>query len=696
MTAGTKAATGRDARSFRIQAPCPAGTGGAAAPDHPRSQDVRPPRPRDRRGLNCYNPVMPAAVTSSDSRAFRWKALDWAVVGLPLAALYYRTMSRDLGTIDSGELAAAAARLGIAHPSGYPIYSLLARLAVAVFPGPPILAVNLLALLGALGGALALAALVRELWPPGEAPRWAPWAAGLWFGTDLVFWAQATGNEVYGLHMMFGAILLRQSLRLLRAEAGPRDLVLSAYALGIAMAHHLSAVFLLPAVGLAAVFYLDGLGLFRRTWTGDSRKGLAAGTTAAARAFTETRAGAIVGALLPAAGAALLAWSVVLYLPIRASRNPILDWGAPTTWARFWRHALAAQYHVWMFESGRMWIVNLRTFVLSLPARLSWPVVLLAMLGGAKLARTHDRKFAVLAVVLITTLIWASSYDIHDLGPYYLPVDLVLALFATAGAEVIAEALKARAPSLAVAGALVLAFSVWQGAAHFRDSDRSDDHFVRAHAETVLRSLPPKTILISRHWDALTSACLYLQEIEKLRTDVTVVDPELLRRSWYVPQLRRWDPGLFTPFEDKVTAFEKQIDLFEANRPYEAPVLEACYEAVLDGIAQSHRPERPTAFTPDVVATFLRDASPVPEGLVFLLRGDPAASPRLDPPDVDRLLKSGFDPEDPIHRQIIDSWVWMFGWRVRFLEQTGRKAEIPPWQSGLDRLKAVQKGTNSS
>jgi len=48
---------------------------------------------------------------------------------------------------------------------------------------------------------------------------------------------------------------------------------------------------------------------------------------------------------------------------------------------------------------------------------------------------------------------------------------------------------------------------------------------------------------------------------------------------------------------------------------------------VIEGIAQLHRPARPTCYTPDVEVTFLGGAVPVPEGAVFVLRETPADSP---------------------------------------------------------------------
>ena len=62
------------------------------------------------------------------SNAFR----DWLMTGLVMAiafGVYLMTMCRSVSFIDAGELAAVACVMGIAHPTGYPLFTLTAHLA---------------------------------------------------------------------------------------------------------------------------------------------------------------------------------------------------------------------------------------------------------------------------------------------------------------------------------------------------------------------------------------------------------------------------------------------------------------------------------------------------------------------------------------------------------------------------------------
>jgi hypothetical protein len=62
----------------------------------------------------------------------RWLAL--AVAGAALA-VYLATLQRGVPGGDSGELIASAVTGGVAHPSGYPLFLLLARAAAAILAG---------------------------------------------------------------------------------------------------------------------------------------------------------------------------------------------------------------------------------------------------------------------------------------------------------------------------------------------------------------------------------------------------------------------------------------------------------------------------------------------------------------------------------------------------------------------------------
>ena len=143
------------------------------------------------------------------------------VVGLFAAslALYVQTLAPSVATLfdDSLEFPLVSYRLGIAHPTGYPLYTLLGKLFTL---GPwhnPAWRVNLLS---AVAGALTVAFVylaARQL-----TKRRLPALLGaVALAVSPVFWSQAVVAEVYTLTGAFVALLLWLALRWARRPLLP-------------------------------------------------------------------------------------------------------------------------------------------------------------------------------------------------------------------------------------------------------------------------------------------------------------------------------------------------------------------------------------------------------------------------------------------------------------------------------------------
>src|SRR3954469_16456300 len=221
------------------------------------------------------------------------------VVATALAfGVYARTLAPDVTWADSGELVLAAATLGVAHPPGAPLWTLLAHLATLVPLGSAAFRVNLLsAACGSLTvGAIAVLTLVLlrgdsennygsnshelEHRPAGAGarpdrrrragsqrvarrpidPAWtAPvggLVAALGFAYTETFWSVTTIAEVYALALLLIALALTALftwyLRLDRATVlgVPRSLAAFMLLWGLALGVHYSALFLAPAASL--------------------------------------------------------------------------------------------------------------------------------------------------------------------------------------------------------------------------------------------------------------------------------------------------------------------------------------------------------------------------------------------------------------------------------------------------------------
>src|SRR4051812_1979972 len=128
-------------------------------------------------------------------------------------SLYVWTAARTVQGGDAGEFGLIGILGGIAHPPGYPLYSLLARLAGVLPFGPPFYRV---ALASAVCGAASVALVRRVTWR-WSGHRFASIATALVYATAPLSWRLAGIPEVFTLHALLVAALLLAALRLVES-----------------------------------------------------------------------------------------------------------------------------------------------------------------------------------------------------------------------------------------------------------------------------------------------------------------------------------------------------------------------------------------------------------------------------------------------------------------------------------------------
>ncbi|XP_078796878.1 transmembrane protein 260 isoform X2 [Oryzias latipes] len=131
---------------------------------------------------------------------------SWILTGTVVAfimALYVPGVQRTVPGGDSGELITTACELGVAHPPGYPIFTLLAHLGVRLLPLSPAHSVNLMnSLLGAAASGFLCLTVCRLVGPgPG-----AVLAGGL-FAVSKLSWQWSMVAEVFTLNNLFVGLL---------------------------------------------------------------------------------------------------------------------------------------------------------------------------------------------------------------------------------------------------------------------------------------------------------------------------------------------------------------------------------------------------------------------------------------------------------------------------------------------------------
>ena len=541
-------------------------------------------------------------------RSPRWVGFAVAVFAF---AVYLKTLAPSVTFIDSGELATVACTLGIAHPTGYPLFTLLgwvfSKLPIAT---EPVLRLNIMAAVFCAAGVFVFFQLIhlllRTVAKAKETPSLVASAgASLLLAFSETYWSQATSVEVYSLHVLFLSLVLYSFMRAtfydavirIRQTEEPASTetkwwMLFAFTLGLSFTNHMTTILLAPGL-LYLYFALQG-------GSKDSWK-------------------RILRMVTPF----LIGFSVYVYLPVRAGGGALLNWGNPVTLERFLWHLSGKQFRVWIFSSTEAAGRQFKYFINSLPHEFAYVGLILAVVGVIVLFRLH-RKLAVSVVLLfVTCVLYSINYDIHDIDSYFLLAYFCVVIWSGIALGRLYEWIgNASVLQPGVGGVLIVAVSLVPIGVHYRMNDESSNNLVEDYTKNMFASVRPNALVISYQWDYWVSAAYYFQIVKNYRDDVAVVDKELLRRSWYLLQLERRYPWLMERSRQEVEAYNKELFKFEHDIPYDPSVIQSRYVDMILSFISRNIASRPVYVTSEIEPEFTAGFQRVPEGLAFGLAAD--------------------------------------------------------------------------
>jgi hypothetical protein len=462
--------------------------------------------------------MMTTAFGSYDSDP--WRRRNAWLASACLAAYYTLSASSDLSLYDSGELALAAVQLGLGHPPGQPLHTLLGHVLSRVTAVAPLVGVNMLSAVPAALTLLPANSIVLQLTAAGEqqrAARSVPWLLAL-FALHEALWEPASRVEVYALASWLALSAVAYALPLFTL-AGERPDVLkrtggAALLLGLCACSN-------PVIAVAA-----GLAL-------------APGIVHAA-----LRAGCLWASLAAAAAGGTLGLLPYVYLPLVAARSDVLVWGGLSDPGSFFRYLTMRDYArnqtlglFGLLEHAAAWAVwSVEHLVL--------PVLIVGM-GGFFAARSRLYWSVTLFVCASAVVLAMISFNVGwnlEVPDYngYLGIAYWLA---ASGAAALFVQCAARQQHWACAGiALCLATGLLSPPAPSART-RSSDRLARTLAEQLLQEAPEGAILVT-FADYYAGTLFYLQEVEHKRPDVVVLAYGLSGSSWHWRHLHKRHPEI--------------------------------------------------------------------------------------------------------------------------------------------------------
>ena len=457
----------------------------------------------------------------SEGQGGRHETLAWLVgpKGLMLllfgciAVVYGATLSTEVLGGDAGEFATLAGGPGVAHPPGYPLYTMLLRLMDFVPIASPAARASFLTAVMGMGAAVAL---FRAAIAWGAEPLAAGVAVVIWAFAPLT-WSLSTSPEVFVLNAALCVCMVAVAGPLSPHRGTLRAGLLGLLA-GLALSNHHSAVLMAP-IG----FY-----------------GLVVGIR---ESVAPLRA---LGVALGAALAGLLPYA--LLASQAASPEALWVWGDFTALEGLAHHILRADFGTLQLgiraDKVDAW-TQVGALTIALMEQTYW-IGFIAFLGGTVWLLSARNRFAQMpprraVVFLVVTLVcvgplFVSRLNLSPVGVaarvverfYLLPLTIG-SVFVALGFEGWFRRLELRNDvQFSILGALITlcaAMSFQQVREHHRPD-------VSRYVENVLVSVPARAVIMGTE-DHRLFGFLYHQAALGERADVQYLDPTMMHYDWY-------------------------------------------------------------------------------------------------------------------------------------------------------------------
>lgn len=434
---------------------------------------------------------------------FRPARADWlhaGLVALALFALYAATSPRTVALEDDSLFVLSSYFLGVEHPPGYPLFTLIGYLFTYLPVGSVAYRVHLAsALFGALSGAAAW--LCARSLIQGRLPAY---LAAFALGLSPVFWSQSIIAEVYTLNTFFFLVLVYLGLRATTRSAQTPDsdrggvLLWMAFIFGLSLSNHWPLMLLaapafavllwprrydlLKRVGLLSWFAVLGLipylWMIRRSWMAVP-----------------------IGFYGP-----LETIPEILYLISRAGYAGVdtsasADWMDRVKFFQFFGGQLLLQFAV------------VGTLLAAIGFTVQWRLL------GRRVAAFLTLAFLMCSAVLLLLLGFDySAATKHVFHVYPLPAYAVFALWMGLGFAWLARRYALRRGHAAAGGAAVLALILAFGA---RNNLLTSHDWGARYAQTILRLLPQNAVVFGQG-EVDLGPMAYFHMIENWRPDITL------------------------------------------------------------------------------------------------------------------------------------------------------------------------------
>ncbi|XP_072867116.1 protein O-mannosyl-transferase TMEM260 isoform X4 [Chlorocebus sabaeus] len=515
-----------------------------------------------------------------------------------VAAVFTLTLPPSVPGGDSGELITAAHELGVAHPPGYPLFTLVAKLAITLFPfGSIAYRVNLLC---GLFGAVAASLLFFTVFRLSGSSAGGILAAGV-FSFSRLTWQWSIAAEVFSLNNLFVGLLMALTVHFEEAATAKersKTAKIGAFCCGLSLCNQHTIILYVLCIVPWILFQLL------------KKKELSLGSLLKLSLYFSA-------GLLP-----------YIHLPISSYLNHARwTWGDQTTLQGFLTHFLREEYGTFSLaksEIGSSMSEILLSQVTNMRTELSFNIQALAVCANICLVR-KDRQnpslvwlFTGMFCIYSLFFAWRANLDISKplfmgvVERFWMQSNAVVAVLAGIGlAAVVSETNRVLNSNglQCLAWLSATLFVVYQIYSNYRNMDgaggrypwqintgtenlilhlltykwelndenswiqrwgttdtgaylrveawrrkrirknicdQRTNYVIDKFAKNLLTSMPHDAIILLRG-DLPGNSLRYMHYCEGLRPDISLVDQEMMTYEWYLPKMAKHLPGVNFP-----------------------------------------------------------------------------------------------------------------------------------------------------
>ncbi|MCP4580222.1 MAG: DUF2723 domain-containing protein [candidate division Zixibacteria bacterium] len=548
--------------------------------------------------------------------------------GLFSFIVYFLTKAPTLSFWDCGEFIACSKILGVSHPPGYPLYTLIGKFFILLpLPFNDAMKVNLVSVLSsAVAVYVAYWLIIRfvigfdkeisDIWQKLSLAV-GGFAGSLVVGFSSTFWDNAIEAECYGLAMMLMLILCYLVLMWANKIGKPgvgKLLIGIGYLAFLSIGIHMTTFLIMPlivaymairdrkllydwkfwAIWFVLLMVVGQLDIFLY--------GTAAIFIISLVSLFSARGPSYMTKIIFAISfAAVIGYSTHIYLPIRAAQKPEINENNPDNWTRFKSLLERKQYGqesmiTRMFDRRGSWTNQFGNHAhmgfwgyFKKQYSENWAAFLFFALGIWGIYEAFRRNtinglwllalFLASSVGLILYLNFSDGtqgaiLEVRNRDYFFTPgfmfFGLLIGVGLTGLLHDLAGWIKDRPErKYLVTAALIVAilFPIHTLQAHHFEHDRSRNFIPWDYAHNILSSIDKDGIVFT-NGDNDTFPLWYIQQVEEFRTDVRVVNLSLLNTPWYIHQLK----------EQMNVPITFSYDQIEALRPVWDPVKERVWK----------------------------------------------------------------------------------------------------------------------